>query len=95
MSTLTETQEFVAHHDPVWRERSNFIINAELPEKDWPRRFDQLFARRAGDDLFEVCCIPFALYDVALGDIVTVRPSDDRKFVVRDVVKPQYRSVKR
>jgi hypothetical protein len=25
--------EFVVHQEPVWRERSNFIINAELPEK--------------------------------------------------------------
>jgi hypothetical protein len=77
---LVEAQEFVVHQDPVWRERSNFIINAELPERDQAYRFEQLFPRRAGDGLFEVCCIPFALYDVALGDIVTVRPSDDRKF---------------
>jgi hypothetical protein len=52
---VTQAQEFVVHQDPVWRERSNFAINAELREKDRPRRFEQLFARQLGDDRFEVC----------------------------------------
>jgi hypothetical protein len=90
---LAKAQEFIVHQDPVWRGRSNFIINAELPETDRPRRFEQLFARREADDLFEVCCIPFALYDVALGDIVATGPKGDRKFVVREVVKPSGRYV--
>jgi Domain of unknown function (DUF4265) len=90
---MTEAKEFVVHQDPVWRERSNFVINAELPEKDRPRRFEQLYARRVGDDRFEVCCIPFALYDVALGDIVVTAPKGDRKYVVREVVNPSGRYV--
>lgn len=90
---MTEAKEFVVHQDPVWRERSNFVINAELPEKDRPRRFEQLFARRVDDDRFEVCCIPFALYDVALGDIVATAPKGDRKYVVKEVVKPSGRYV--
>jgi hypothetical protein len=90
---MTEAKEFVVHQDPVWRERSNFVINAELPEKDRPRRFEQLYVRRVGDDRFEVCCIPFALYDVALGDIVVTAPRGDRKYVVREVVSPSGRYV--
>jgi hypothetical protein len=90
---MTEAKEFVVHQDPVWRERSNFIINAELPEKDRPRRFEQLFARRVGDDRFEVCCIPFALYDVALGDIVATAPKGDRKYVLKEVAEPSGRYV--
>jgi hypothetical protein len=51
--------EFVVHQKPVWRERSNFVISGALPEKDRPRRFEQLFARQLAGDRFEVCCIPF------------------------------------
>jgi hypothetical protein len=90
---VTQAQEFVVHQDPVWRERSDFVINAELPEKDGPQRFEQLFARQLGDDRFEVCCIPFALYGVALGDIVATMPSGARKYVVKEVVKPSGRYV--
>jgi|HubBroStandDraft_2_1064218.scaffolds.fasta_scaffold979647_2 hypothetical protein len=43
-------QEFVVHRDPVWRERSNFIVHAELPEKDRPKRFEQLWARQLSED---------------------------------------------
>ncbi|MCP9488986.1 MAG: DUF4265 domain-containing protein [Solirubrobacteraceae bacterium MAG38_C4-C5] len=55
------------HSEPVWRDRANFIIAAQLPEEG---RSEQLWARQAGDQRFEVCCIPFFLYDVALGDVV-------------------------
>jgi hypothetical protein len=32
--------------------------------------FEQLWTKRVGDDRFELCCIPFFAYDMALGDIV-------------------------
>lgn len=90
---MTPTSEFVVHTEPVWRARSDFIINAELPEKDRPRRFEQLFAKRVSDDRFEVCCIPFFLYDLALGDFVATSPRCDRKYVVSKVVQPSGRYV--
>ena len=31
---------------------------------------EQLWARRVGDRQFQVCCIPFASYELALGDVV-------------------------
>jgi Domain of unknown function (DUF4265) len=52
---------------PVWRDRSDFIVNAPLAEEG---RFEQLWVRQVADHRFELCCIPFFLYDVALGDVV-------------------------
>lgn len=86
-------QEFVVHQDPVWRERSNFIVQAELPEEDRPKRFEQLWARQLSDDRFEVCCIPFFIYNVALGDIVATLPKAGRKYVVAEAVQPSGRYV--
>jgi hypothetical protein len=85
--------EFVVHGDPVWRESSNFIINAKLPVSDSPRRFEQLFAKQIDDDRFEICCIPFFVYDIALGDVVATSPSGDRKYVVKEVLQPSGRYV--
>jgi hypothetical protein len=90
---MTDANEFVVHQDPVWRERSNFIINAELAEKDRPRRFEQLFAKQVGEDRFEICCIPFFVYDIALGDVVVTSPRGGRKYVVDKVVEPSGRYV--
>jgi len=67
------TQDAV-HPEPVWRERSDFIIGAPLPE---PGRSEQLWARKLGEHRFEVCCVPFFLYDVALGDVVTTDAAYD------------------
>jgi len=85
--------EFAVHPEPIWRERSNFIVHAELPEQDLPKRFEQLWARQVTDDTFEVCCIPFFIFDVALGDVVATAPKAGRKYVVDRVVKPSGRYV--
>jgi hypothetical protein len=90
---MTPAEEFVVHQEPVWRARSDFVITAELPEKDRPKRFEQLFARQVGNDRFEICCIPFFLYDIALEDVVTTAPRDDRKYVVTGVSEPSGRYV--
>lgn len=74
------------HTDPVWRERANFIIAAALPGTD---RAEQLWARRIDDRLYEVCCIPFFLYDVALGDVVEASASH----ALARVVEPSGRFV--
>lgn len=74
------------HEAPVWRDRSNFVIGAPLPEES---RSEQLWSRQVGDQRFEICCIPFFLYDVALGDVVETNANYD---VVR-VTEPSGRFV--
>lgn len=85
--------EFIVHPEPVWRERSDFIIAAELGEEDLPRRFEQLWSRRLGRDRFEICCIPFFLFDVSLGDVVSTASKGERNFVLDQVVEPSGRYV--
>jgi hypothetical protein len=69
------------------------LINGEFPEAGRPHRYEQLFVRLAGDGRFEVRCIPFALCDIALGLIGGTAPRGDRKYIIREVVKPSGRYV--
>jgi uncharacterized protein DUF4265 len=85
--------EFAVHQDPVWRERANFIIHAELSEKDRPKRFEQIWARQFADDRFEVCCIPFFVFNIALGDVVVTSPKGGLKYVVEKVIESSGRYV--
>lgn len=39
-------------------------------------RYEQIWTRQRSDDLYQVCCIPFFLYDLSLGDIVKVETHD-------------------
>jgi hypothetical protein len=55
-----------------------------------PPVFEQLWTRRVrrlGSSRFEVCCIPFFVYDINLGDEVEVEADGDLKYVVKRVVK--------
>jgi hypothetical protein len=67
------------HPEPVWRGRSDFIISAVLPEG----RSEQLWARQIDDRQFELCCIPFFLFDLSLGDVVET----DAEYAVTRVVE--------
>jgi len=84
------TNRYTAHPEPLWRERANFIIVAPLPEKD---RFEQLWCRQLTESTFEVCCVPFFLYNVALGDIVETETTSEGPFNLRRVTQPSGRYV--
>ncbi|PZR51803.1 hypothetical protein DNL40_14350 [Xylanimonas oleitrophica] len=65
----------------MWRDRSNFIIAIDVDPADTNVTTEQLWARKVDDRHFELCCIPFFAYDLALGDVVEV----DADYMVRRV----------
>jgi Domain of unknown function (DUF4265) len=77
-------EDYVAHLSPVWRDRADFVIRADIREEGSPRRFEQLWARQIEEMRFVVCCIPFFVYDLALGDEVET----DSEYVIGRVVRP-------
>lgn len=71
------------HQNPVWRDKANFIIAAYLGEKDGRGEWEQLWVIRLDDRHFSLCCIPFFVYDLALGDEVET----DESYVMTRVTK--------
>jgi hypothetical protein len=67
------------HPDPVWRARSNFIIATPIESGHTDVVTEQLWARKVDDRHFELCCIPFFAYNLALGDVVET----DESYLVR------------
>jgi hypothetical protein len=61
------------------------MLRAALDDVGGPNRFEQLWTKRVGEDLFEICCIPFFAYDMALGDIV--RADAASGYVIQSVVQ--------
>jgi len=82
------TTDTVMHENPVWRERANFIITAKIDLEpttaQW--RWEQLWARQVTENRFVLCCIPFFIYDLALGDEVETGPSEERHYVIQQVI---------
>jgi len=77
------------HQAPAWCDRADFIIGTEIEPNEAGVETEQLWARRISQTEFEVCCIPFFAYDIALGDIVETTAD----FTVRQVSKPSGRFV--
>ncbi len=65
-----------SHANPAWIAKSDYLIHADLADHGMPNRAEQLWARKLGDRLFEICCIPFFTYGIALGDTVETSVDD-------------------
>jgi len=89
MVVIAVSAREAVHRDPIWRDRSSFIIATEIDSGDTGISTEQLWARKVDDRHFELCCIPFFAYDLALGDLVEV----DAGYVVRRVTTPSGRYV--
>jgi hypothetical protein len=62
--------KIATHSDPVRRDRTNYIIQVDLTVHGMPGNFEQLWTRTEDQRSFELCCLPFFTYGVALGDLV-------------------------
>lgn len=56
------------HYNPV--HASDFFIRADLSDYGMPGRFEQIWVKTINDRVFQVCCVPFFVYGIALGDLV-------------------------
>ncbi len=71
MTAMNENSHVAIHLNPVWRARADFVIRARIPESDGHHvQFEQLWTRQIEGRVFDICCIPFHLHDLALGDRV-------------------------
>jgi hypothetical protein len=84
--------EIATHNEPIWRDRADFIIRAKVKGNSDQSRREQLWARQVSDNTFVICCIPFFVYDLALGDVVEVGATPDDLYLVQRVVRPSGRS---
>lgn len=76
--------DVAVHQIPAWKEQANFIVRANISEDGGRRKWEQLWTRQINDFRFELCCIPFFIYDLALGDEIET----DSQYVLQRVVKP-------
>jgi hypothetical protein len=79
------------HSNPVWRDRANFLIRARLQPKGGEngsssQEWEQLWCRQETQDRFEICCIPFFIYDLALGDVVETGLEGEARYVIQRIL---------
>ena len=58
------------HPHPAWRERSDYLLHVPVEHTGDSEYFEELWTRQVGENLHEICCIPFFIFGLALGDTV-------------------------
>ena len=62
--------QFIVHEDPVGRAATNYIARADLAPFGLDGQVEQLWLTVVNDGSYQVACIPFSTYGLALGDTV-------------------------
>ncbi|WP_329557472.1 DUF4265 domain-containing protein [Streptomyces sp. NBC_00696] len=77
MQVVIDGITYVSHEEPAWRGEEHYMAMVDLAQFDLPGMREQIWLReidKAGE--YEVCCIPFYAYGMALGDVVSKGESD-------------------
>ncbi|MFB7470430.1 DUF4265 domain-containing protein [Kitasatospora sp. NPDC056184] len=75
---------FIVHEGPVGRSASNYIARVDLAPFGMEGQIEQLWLKPANDDgSYDVACIPFFTYGLALGDTVLLADDDCVSEVLR------------
>lgn len=78
--------KIATHPNPIERPVPSFMLRAAIDDVGGGGgNFEQLWTKRVGDDRFQLSCIPFFAYDMALGDVV--RADEASGYVVQGVVE--------
>lgn len=87
---MTRAGKEFQHMNPVWHAKSDFIIGVDVSDHtEVVGDSEQLWARQLAEYRFEICCVPFFTYGIALGDEVET----DATYTITRVSRPSGRQV--
>lgn len=85
---MISESEIAVHLNPLWRSQANFVVRAAITDAESPKKYEQLWALQLGPNRFKLCCIPYFVYDLALGDEVETSNRGESQYEVARVVQP-------
>lgn len=78
MNSNSESDFIATHVHPAWRDKANYIFQCRIESKNDRNEWEQMWGTVIGDNTFMVCCIPFFVYGLSLGDIIKI--DENRNF---------------
>ena len=88
---LVVTNRELTHRYPVWRDEADFVVMHALDGSE-PMDFEQLWAAQCGGDRYRICCIPFFVYGLSLGDVVRCEAAHGYDHCATEIVEASPRS---
>jgi Domain of unknown function (DUF4265) len=68
--TDSDQAGYVMHEAPAWRPAEGYIAMVDLTSFGFPGLNEQIWLKQVGEARYEVRCVPFRAYGIALGDEV-------------------------
>ncbi|MFC8076348.1 DUF4265 domain-containing protein [Streptomyces sp. NPDC057307] len=81
---MSSQVSFIVHDEPAVRPDPAYIAMVDLSPFGFRDQMEQIWLRPLGDGRYEVCCLPFRVYGLAMGDIVSL---DVEAKVISEVVQ--------
>lgn len=74
----TSNSEFIATHvHPAWKGKADYIFRCRIESKNDRDEWEQMWGKVIVEHTYMVCCIPFFIYGLSLGDVVKVNEDGD------------------
>jgi Domain of unknown function (DUF4265) len=72
---VVDESKIASHDEPAARGRANYVVRLGLTADGMPGHYEQVWTRTDDGQKHEVCCIPFFVYGLSLGDVIrTIAP---------------------
>ena len=75
------------HLSPLLKGKANFLIHAKCGGEGEEVFWEQIWAKQISESEFEVCCIPFFVYDLSIGDKVETQREGQFDYLIKGVVQ--------
>jgi hypothetical protein len=69
---MSSPVSFIVHDEPAVRPDQAYIAMVDLTPFGFPSQMEQIWLRPLGGEKYEVCCLPFRVYGLAIGDVVSL-----------------------
>jgi Domain of unknown function (DUF4265) len=83
---VSDDPTLATHAIPARLDPDAVLVDVDLEAFGMPGRREQLSTSQVSPDRFEVCCIPFFTYGIALGDVVSARKGQETSWLMESVV---------
>jgi hypothetical protein len=79
-------EKTIQHLNPIMRQKADYIlrVNSGDTNNNGQAIWEQLWVKQLQENTYELCCIPFYLYNVSLGDEIEVNEAH----IIVHVTKP-------
>lgn len=76
-----EAQTIFTHVHPAWKDKADYIFRCKIATNDARDEWEQMWGKVVGENTFIVCCIPFFLYGLSIGDKVIIDGAEEFEII--------------